>query len=153
MSKTAFERDVEFLGKRLEQERSCSLESEARRLNIKLGYFMSEQILIESKIKRQEEKIARNVWLWWYQYNLAKRTMKKFKVRDIYKSPKALEYWRKYYQKTNEKFKGKKSIISDKFDNTNKQILVGLLQKMAVDDLNNRDKYIYVIERINGGLE
>ena len=145
---TAFERDVEFWGKRLNEETTCSLNSDARKLNFELGSLMYELFEVQAKIKTCEKKIRQNRFSWWYRYNLAVRTMKKFKVRDIYKSPKALEYWSKYFPKCDMEFKGKAPIISDQIDNTNKNILMGFLQDMCMRDLANKDKYIYIINKL-----
>lgn len=145
---TAFERDVEFWGKRLNEETTCSLNSDARKLNFELGSLMYNLFEIQAKINTCEKKIRQNRFSWWYRYNLATRTMKKFKVRDIYKSPKALEYWSRWFPKCDMEFKGKTPIISDQIDNTNKNILIGLLQEMYMRDLVNKDKYIYVLNKL-----
>ena len=145
---TAFERDVEFWGKRLNEETTCSLNSDARKLNMELGSLMYKLFEVQAKINTCEKKIRQNRFSWWYRYHLATRTMKKFKVRDIYKSPKALEYWLRYFPKCDMEFKGKTPIISDQIDNTNRNILIGLLQTMCMKDLDNKDKYIYVINKL-----
>lgn len=109
---------------------------------------MYELFEIQAKINTCEKKIRQNKFSWWYRYNLATRTMKKFKVRDIYKSPKASEYWARWFPKCDMEFKGKTPIISDQIDNTNKNILIGLLQEMCMKDLDNKDKYIYIINKL-----
>ena len=147
---TTFEKTVEFCGKRLEEEKACSFNSYARKLNMELGSLIYDLTMIQSKIIQKEKQINENVFQWWYEYNLAKRTMKKFGVRDVYKSPKALEYWRKWYPRYNREFKGKKPIISNEFDDANKNILIGLLQKMTLSDIKNSEHYLYVINKLEG---
>ena len=146
MKPNVFETEIEFWKERLRQEKECSPESDNYDEYKKLGYLLSQRFSIEKQITERERKIAYNIWEWWFRYNLAKRTMKKFDVKNIYKSKKASDYWAKYYKGT--LFKGKKPIISFSFDNSTKRMLIGLLENMLMNDLDNKEHYLYIIDKL-----
>lgn len=78
----------------------------------------------------------------WYQGNLIKRVLKKFKVKEIYRSKKAYPYYLKYINKHIKI--NPKPVLED----MPKQMIIGYLTSMERDDKKNAEIYQYVINKL-----
>ena len=82
---------------RLDNEVYSKAGSESKEYQLKRGYLLHQIIKLHKEYNELLDQEIRTKWFWWYQYNLAKRCLRIFKVKDIYRSPKARAYWKKYY--------------------------------------------------------
>lgn len=82
---------------RLDNEICAGEKSESKEYQIKRGYLLHQIIKLHKEYNELLDQEIRTKWFWWYQYNLAKRCLRIFKVKNIYRSPKARAYWKKYY--------------------------------------------------------
>ena len=80
----------------------------------------------------------------WYQGNLIKRILNKFKIKEIYRSKKAYPYYLKYINKPI------KINPEPVLEDMPKQMIIGYLDSMAMDDMENAEIYQYVINKRKG---
>ena len=134
---------IEYWKSRLDAEIKAEPKSEAQEYHLKKGYLMRciyEQIKEYNEIDDQE---VRTKWHWWYMYSLAKRTLRLFKVKDVYKSKKATEYWRKRYMTKVCKMKGKG------LNYPGKGTFIYFLKQCKEDDRENAVAWDYVINYLD----
>lgn len=102
-----------------------------------------------SKLKKEFNECIEQITLikrrYWYEGNLIKRVLKKFKVNDIYRSKnKAYPYYKKYFNKN---FKVSTDIYMKDLP---KEIIIQYIAQLGADDFEHRLVYKYVIDRIKG---
>ena len=143
---TKFPNDIqqaEYYYSRYKQERDSEPGSESAKLETELGclaYYISKCI---NEYNEKADRIAYTKRFWWWQWILTKRTVEKFKVKFIYRSQKAKEYYRKLLFKES-KVKG------ERLGDVHKNNIIGYLAKMAEDDktLGSYEHYMYIIRRL-----
>jgi hypothetical protein len=95
------------------------------------------------RINENNELITKTRWHWWWQIKIAERIIKKFKIKtDIYRNKKAKEVWRHCYQDKKYKMKHPQCI------KVGKDEIIGYLERMANDDMENIGAYIHIINKI-----
>lgn len=95
------------------------------------------------QINKNNELITKTRWHWWWQIKTAERIIKKFKVKtDIYRNKKAREVWRHCYQDKKCKIKHPQCI------KVGKDEIIGYLERMANEDIENITAYLNVINKI-----
>ena len=100
-----------------------------------------------SQLKAEYNENLKDITLtkrrYWYEANLIKRCLKKFNVKDIYRSKtKAYPYYKKYF---NKHFKVSPDLFMKDLP---KEIIISYIEQVACDDIVNMEIYKYVVERI-----
>lgn len=114
----------------------------------KCGYLLHQISKFKGELNEAMEHITLTKRRYWYEGNLIKRVLKKFKVKDIYKSKnKAYPYYKKYYFKN---FKVSPDIYMKDLP---KEIIVQYIAQVGAEDLKHREVYLYVINRIKGARQ
>lgn len=144
MSKSCAPTDAEradFLLKRMNDDEQNGCQEYYNRC----GYYLYQI----SKLKKEFNECIEQITLIkrrnWYEGNLIKRVLRKFKVKDIYKSKiRAYPYYRKYFFKN---FKVSPDIYMKDLP---KDIIIQYIAQVGSDDFEHRLVYKYVIDRIKG---
>lgn len=89
-----------------------------------------------------EKQEVKTKWHWWWNYNLTKRVLRKFKIKNIYRSKKAREYFLKLYKNKTCK------MALHPLESWGKEEMIGFLYQMMEQDLPNRYAYLTVINKI-----
>lgn len=132
---------VDFLLKRRDNDE----ENGCQELYNKCGYLLYQISKLKNEFNETIEQITLIKRRYWYEGNLIKRVLKKFKVKDIYRSKnKAYPYYRKYFNKN---FKVSTDIYMKDLP---KEIIIQYIAQIGVDDFEHRLIYKYVIDRIKG---
>lgn len=137
---------AEYYYSRYKQERDSEYGSECQKLETELGclaYYISKCI---NEYNEKADQIAYTRRFWWWNWILTKRTVEKFKVKWIYRSPKAKEYFKKLIWK-------KSKVKGDRLGDVHKDNIIGYLAKMQEDDKTpgSYEHYAYIIKRLRGG--
>ena len=108
------------------------------------GAILWQISMLKEDFNRFWKSIQHHKRLHWYQGNLIKRVLKKFKVKEIYRSKKAYPYYLKYINKPI------KINPEPVLEDMPKQMIIGYLNSMAMDDMENAEIYQYVINKLKG---
>lgn len=133
---------MKYWKERLDNELNAGEKSDCQEIQRTKSVLRRRMWELLKEYNTLEEQEVRAKWHWWWMYNLAKRVLKKFNVKNIYKSKKATEYWRKLYM--NKKCK----MASHPLEYWGKEEVVGFLMQMRCKDLENWNAYTTVIEKI-----
>ena len=144
MTKTYVPSDSEradFLLKRMDNDE----ENGCQELYNRCGYLLHQISKLKNEFNETIERITLIKRRYWYEGNLIKRVLKKFKVKDIYSSKnKAYPYYKKYFNKN---FKVSTDIY---MKDLSKEIIIQYIAQVGVNDFEHRLFYKYVIDRIKG---
>lgn len=144
MSKSYAPTDAEradFLLKRMNDDEQNGCQEYYNRC----GYYLYQISKLKGEFNECLERIASIKRHYWYEGNLIKRVLKKFKVKDIYRSKtRAYPYYKKYFNKS---FKISPDIYMKDLP---KEIVIQYIAQVGSDDFEHRLIYKYVIDRIKG---
>lgn len=133
---------LEYWKERLDNELKAGEKSDSKEIQREkatVRFQLWELIKRYNDLEKDEVRIK---WHWWWQYNLAKRILRKFKIKNIYKNEKATDEWRYCYQ--NKRCK----IALHPLSKWGKEEMIGFLYQTMEQDLPNRHAYLTVIDKI-----
>lgn len=133
--------DAERAEHLLELSRTLKLVEEEQ---IECGAILRKISKLSDRFNECWERIQYNKRFYWYQGSFIKRVLKKFKVKEIYRSKKAYPYYLKYINKPI------KINPEPALEDMPKQVIIGYLASMAMDDMGNAEIYQYVINKLKG---
>ena len=132
---------ADFLLKRRDNDE----ENGCQELYGKCGYLLHEISKFTKEYNECIERITLIKRRYWYEGNLIKRVLKKFKIKDIYRSKnRAYPYYKKYFNKD---FKVSPDIYMQDLP---KEVIIQYIAQLGLDDFGHRLMYKYVIDRIKG---
>lgn len=106
------------------------------------GYIAYEITKLINEYNERQKYIVEHKWSYWWHSKVVERTLKKFKVKTIWRSKKAHEYYNTLMRK---KCKMKPNCLED----VQKDEVVNYINAVASeDDLSKIFYYKYVAERI-----
>lgn len=125
------------------KERDSEIGSDCNKKEYQLGYIAYEISKMISEYNKVADEIAYTRRFWWWQYAVTKRTLNKFKIKFIYRSEKAREYFKKLLWKES-KVKGKR------LDDVHKKDVIAFINAMANDDRTHgsQEHYVYILRRL-----
>lgn len=134
---------AEYYYSRYKQERDSEPGSESAKLETELGFMAYHITQCINQYNEKADQIAYTRRFWWWQYAATKRTLKKFKIKWIYRSKQATEYFKKLLWKES-KVKG------ERLGDVHKNNIIGYLAKMAEGDKTrgSYEHYMYIIRRL-----
>lgn len=133
---------VEYWKERLDNELKAGEKSECREIQREKSVVRFQLWKLIKKYNDLEKDEVRTKWHWWWQYNLAKRILRKFKIKNIYKNEKATDQWRYCYQ--NKRCRMSLHPLSQ----WGKEEMIGFLYQTMNEDLSNMPAYLTVIDKI-----
>lgn len=134
---------VEYWESKYKDEKQAKEGTESYNLQKQMGYILAQIIKYQIQYNKLLQQQIEVVWFWWFNSKLARRVLKKFKVKTLHNSKKASEYWKKYYA-----IKHCKIVSKNFIKNDNLSELIGLLSELRWKDEENKDKWNHVILKL-----
>lgn len=135
---------LSFWKEKLDDEIFAREKSDSKEYQNERGYLLYQILNLHKRYNELLDKEIKTKWFCWYRYNLAKRCLRIFKVKNIYRSPKAKAYWNKYYMTK------KCKTVSDKYlKHPQISEFISLVYQIKNKDKVNQDIWNYVIKYLN----
>lgn len=117
--------------------------TESAKNELKMGYIAYHISQLISEYNEVADQVAYTKRFWWWQYALTKRVLNRFKIKYIYRSQKAKEYFKKLIWKKC-KVKGKR------LDDVHKRDVIAYLNAMCSEDRTHgsHEHYEYILRRL-----
>ena len=134
---------AEYYYSQYKKERDAEYGSETLNGLVGLGslaYQISKQI---EEYNTRADDIEKTKRIWWWHWILTKRVCEKFKVKNIHRSKKAWEFYKKLVNK-------KLKVKGERLGDVHRDNVRGYIAEMAKKDKKGYEHYQYVLSKLNG---
>lgn len=133
---------AEYYYGKYKKERDAEYGSETQQGLVKLGALAYQISNLIEEYNIEADDIEHTKRLWWWNWILTKRVCEKFKLKYIYRSEKAREFYKKLVTK-------KLKVKGERLGDAHRDNVIGYITGMAKKDRKGWVHYEYVLMKLN----
>lgn len=133
---------AEYYYSKYKKERDAEYGSETLQGQVRLGALAYQISNLIEQFNIESDDIEKTKRLWWWNWILTKRVCEKFKVKYIYRSEKAREFYKKLVNK-------KLKVKGERLGDVHRDNVIGYIMEMAKKDRKGVEHYEYVLMKLN----
>lgn len=133
---------AEYYYSQYKKERDVEYGSETQQGQVRLGALAYQISNLIEQFNITADCIERQKRFWWWHWILTKRVCEKFKIKYIYHSEKAREFYKKLVNK-------KLKVKGERLGDIHRDNVIGYITEMAKKDVKGYEHYKYVLIKLN----